>query len=296
MPNRFDVIPREYWQINTIGPAPASLSTDLAALETKVANISTGAVSGSITPAALQTSLGLGAGGGSTTQVTTRALTGMSATWEVADDTVPYALGIRWTAGSAGSVPSIRAYLVSRVYDGATLTAALYDDSGAELRTGTLKVTSSMPVGWVDIPLASPVTVTKGGVYRAAVQFPLASDSKTHFAKLYAGWENYSSTGAIAASSAGGNGWLGYNATTIKFPDLGDQSKNMFGVDVNLSSTVASSNTGARMPVVAYFDDSNAASIARPTSDPLACVLWFNVSGTAKPANALAGVDKVWTA
>lgn len=287
--SRYNLVPKGYWDY--LGPAYRGLDADVEELEVAVA---AGGSSGPIGPASMQTSLGLSTGSGTTT-VTTRALSGAAVSWEDGSDTVPFVLGTRFTANADGTIPSLRFYLTTRQYDGETVTVGLYSDDGAQLGTGTEAITSATSIGWVDVPLTSTVTVTEGTVLRAAMHCPLGNDNLSHYAQTYAGWSSYSSTGIVLASSTGGNGWYAYNAATIRNPDTASGDANAYGIDVNYVTQQASTNTGARLPVVAYYDDSNAATVARPTSDPLAAVLWFNSTGTVYPANALPVVDKVWT-
>lgn len=273
-----------------------TLDSNLRALASAIgADMKARIAAGAVKTSDVQAALGLSAGSG-TVNVTTRALTGVTGPWEDATDTVPYVFGTRFTANADGTVSSLRIYLTTRQYDGRTLTVGLYSDAGALLRQGTKTVSAGDAIGWVDVPLASSVAATKGTAYKAVMHCPLANDNSAHFAKIYAGWANHAPNGVVIASSVGGNGWSSYNATSIRNADTADTAnQNMFGIDVNLVTAQPSANSGARLPVVAYYDDSNYATAARPTSDPLVAVLWFNSTGVRYPTNALSAVDKVWT-
>ena len=284
--SRFNAIAKANWA--WLGPAFKGLSDDLEAVEA-----GGGGSGGAVTTSNLQAGLGLSSG--STTSATKSLLTGKTgATWVEATDTSSgYTIGNRFTAAQAATLTHFRYRPVSHAYDGTALTFGLYSDAGTLLTQQSWTPTAATPLDWTNIALTTPYQMTAGSTYRVAVFVPLKGGT-TYMSKIDVGWSGYSVSGVLTASETGGNGWLQWGSA-LTFPASASAGLHAWGVDVVASYQTADSSTGVRLPVVAYYSDANAATVARPTSDPLTAVLWFNNTGTATPTAALANIDKVFT-
>lgn len=271
-----------------------TLDSNLRALASAIgADMKARIVAGAVKTSDIAGALGLSAG--STTATTKSLFTGKTgATWvEVTDTSSGYTLGNRFTAAQASSLTHYRYRPVSHFYDNTPLTLGLYSDEGTLLTSQTWTPTAGTPLDWVSIPLDTPYALAAGSTYRVAVFLPLKGGTCT-MNKIDVGWSGYTVSGALAASETGGNGWLQWGSS-LTFPASASAGFHAWGVDVVASYQTADPSTGVRIPVIAYYSDATAATATRPTSDPLAAVLWFNNTGTVPPANAVANVDKVFT-